>query len=165
MANRSLKGMFVRLRDEVRLGDCVHYSDSDLALTWLVLFEVSTLHVALPPALEHVLEVAFQQVISALRADKIKIDYVPQSPQVLDLPNARSPLYMQALLYWCAKLDCSPHILVDAYSRLGRSSPVSQAFLMVSNLKQEDENRRGRSTRGPDRAGTMPVFLATLPAR
>ncbi|MDO9405582.1 MAG: hypothetical protein Q7T87_16230 [Polaromonas sp.] len=164
MTNRSLKGIFVKLRDEVRLGDCVHYSDSDLVLTWLVLFEVSSLHVALPPALEHVLDIAFKKVVKAFAEDRIKIDYVPKSTQTLDLPDARSPMYMQALLYWCAKLDCTPDVLFDAYARLGRSSPASKAYLMVSSLKKDHQDRRGGSTAAPGE-GTMPVFLATLPAR
>ncbi|RYX97015.1 MAG: hypothetical protein EOO28_04480 [Comamonadaceae bacterium] len=165
MATRSLKNVLIRLRDEVRLGDCVHYRNSDTVLTWLVLFEVSKLHVVLPPALDHVLYVSFTNASQALRDGKIRIDYTPPVPETtFDLPEAKHPMYMQALLYWCTKFDCTPEVLVDAHSRLGRSATVARAFLEINGIKREEGRGEGGSRPGSN-IGTMPAFLATLPYR
>lgn len=165
---RNLKNRLIRHRDDIDRDAMTPYRESDIALTWLVLFEISKMTVELPESFQHVLDTAFDRTSEALREGHIALDYAPHSPQVFEMPEPRHPLYMQALLYWATKFDCGPAVLVDAYARLGRAAPVASGYLIVSSLKDDDEDRTerfgGSTMRPADQPSTLPLFVATLPA-
>lgn len=156
-----------RPTQEVRAGGCVHYSKSEPVLTWLVLSEVSNIPSELPEALQHVLESAFHRVARELREGRIELDYTPPSDFMLDIPAAQDPQYMQALLYWSTKFDCTPGVLVEAHARLGRLASVAHAFLTIAGIKEEDQRSDkecGTTFCPTDMPPTLAMFAHTSPS-
>ena len=83
---------------------------------------------------------AFELVLKGVRDGRIKLSYSPASLLVFDIPPRHDPLYLQAMVFWCAKMRCSLEVLVDAHSTLGNSAPVKDLFMIVSRSRREQLN-------------------------
>ncbi|MFC6282950.1 MULTISPECIES: hypothetical protein [Polaromonas] len=114
-----------------------HYSKSELVREFLVLHAFSGSRLSQVDRLEHAVAIAFDKVCRGIKQGLIELDYVPCESDRMNIPAIEHPHHMQALLYWCAQLGCTLHVLVDAYSTLGSTPSVESIRAKVWQLWRE----------------------------
>lgn len=152
-------------------GRATAYRHSEDVRHFLVLLALRTGTRDLSQELRAALPVALGRVIAGLQSGHILIDYSPQYADRVDIPTMNHAHYMQALLYWTARLDCSMERLAEAHARLGKAPKVAHVQHMIEQIENEenladthmgsthqeddapDELPRARGDRPPRRAG------------
>ncbi|MDO9402578.1 MAG: hypothetical protein Q7T87_00945 [Polaromonas sp.] len=138
------------------------YSKSQDVRDWLVHTALAGNNIPLTPDLHASHAAAFRRAREGVRKGLIELDYAPADEQVVDVPPINHPHHMQAMLYWCVRLDCTLELMSEAYAQLGRGMAFDQVAVTVRRLEaEESKNQRGwLRTRGRtiSPAATMPMF-------
>ena len=139
------------------------YSRSQDVRDWLVHTALAANNIPLTPALRASHATAFKRVCESVRQGRVKLDYEPLHDEVVDIPPINHAHHMQAMLYWCVRLDCTLALLSEAYAQLGRGVALSQVAATVKRLDDEESpavkgwlRTLGRSI---SPAATIPMFL------
>lgn len=115
-----------------------HFRRSEVVRDALVLLALAGSNVALPNDLKQALPLALEKVSLGVKSGMICLDYVPSAARVVDIPVVSHPLYMQALIFWAARLDCTLERLVEAHARLGASPSVVNVSMVLAQIERED---------------------------
>lgn len=142
-----------------------NYSKSQAVRAWLVYTALASNNLPMRPDLRASQKYAFRRVFEGLRRGLITLDFAPADEAVVEIPPINHPHYMQAMLYWCVRLDCNLSVLSEAYAQLGRAAPFEQMRVAAKRVQGEEKRARkvnkgwlrteGHSS-GP--AATMPMF-------
>ncbi|RYX91124.1 MAG: hypothetical protein EOO28_27040 [Comamonadaceae bacterium] len=145
-----------------------HYSRSQYVRDWLVYTALAGNNMPLTAHLRASQSGAFERVCNGVRRGTITLDYAPANDAIVEMPPINHPHHMQAMLYWCVRIDCSMSVLSEAYAQLGRSASLDQIRQVSKRVRQEEERERARKqsdkgwmrTQGHSNgaAATMPMF-------
>ena len=114
------------------------YANSELVRDWLVMAALASSGVPMSAGLHNDFALAFNRLVCGLQQGLVQLDYAPIDRTTLDIPPADHPHYMQALLYWSSRLECTPSVLVEAHARLGKSPTARNARLATRRIEKED---------------------------
>lgn len=111
------------------------------------------------PRMDDELKQAMHRVVKAVREHRVSFDFRPTSPSRLNFPPLEDPLFMQALIYWCVRLDCGIEELVEAQARLGATPLVTQveAALQVIRIEWEPTDGAKVDSRALGTVRTVPM--------
>ena len=118
------------------------YSRSGAVRDWLVYTALVGNNMPLTANMRASQEDAFARVFEGVRRGAITLDYSPAEDAVVDIPPINHPHYMQAMLYWCVRLDCTISVLSEAYAQLGRAAPVQHLRMTTRRVRIEEEKTR-----------------------
>lgn len=141
--------------------ETVPYARSEAVRELLVLLALSSSKVDMPKELGQAVAIAFGNVCHDLRHGLLALDYHPLDMGVMDIPSIDHPHYMQALLYWSNRADCTLDTLVDAHARLGSAPGVDSLLAAVKRISREalqGDSRTASTQRPRDVARTMLMF-------
>ena len=121
-------------------------------------------NVAMPADLQRALPLALEKVSQGVRSGMICLDYIPADARVVDIPVVSHPHYMQALMFWASRLDCTLERLVEAHARLGASPSIVNVSMVLAQIEREDAapgTHFGSTMSAYQGQATMPVFANT----
>ncbi|MDO9402604.1 MAG: hypothetical protein Q7T87_01080 [Polaromonas sp.] len=110
---------------------------SDIVRYWLVLCALDNHRAGDYVSNARHLEAVFALIIDGVRTGRITLDFRPESFVAFHLPARHDPQYIQALVYWCAKMKCPFEIMVVAHSQLGNHASLRRLFSVVGRLHRE----------------------------
>lgn len=140
------------------------YANSDLVRDWLVMSALAGSGVPMNTDLDNAFGLAFNRLVEGLQTGLVQLDYAPIDRETLDIPPADHPHYMQALLYWSSRLECTTSVLVEAHARLGRSPTAENAGIATRRIEKEERllgTWQGNAHGPHGTAETMPMFQTT----
>lgn len=141
-----------------------HFRNSASVREALVLLALASSNVAMPADLQRALPLALEKVSQGVRSGMICLDYIPADARVVDIPVVSHPHYMQALMFWASRLDCTLERLVEAHARLGASPSIVNVSMVLAQIEREDAapgTHFGSTMSAYQGQATMPVFANT----
>jgi hypothetical protein len=116
----------------------VPYTRSEAVRQLLTLVALTNDNAKAHPDMHVAMRGAFDNVMEGLRTGHLVLDYLPGAGAKVEIPPVSDPHYMQALLYWCSRLQCTLPRLVEAYARLGSQPSVEAMWATLRRIEQED---------------------------
>lgn len=147
-------------------GSARHFSNSDAVRQWLVLRALAEDSEGRKAGTPAALCEAYDRMAYGFRHDLIAIDYTPADDITLDIPNIDDPTYLQALVYWSVRMNCTLATLSEAHALLGANPSVDNASKAVARLEHEAsclDNWLGTLQMADPSPATVPMFEATRP--
>ena len=136
------------------------FSESDSVKEWQLMLAASASATPGNTPTPRQIADAFDRVAYGVRHGLISIDYVPADAVSMDIPHVGHPHYMQAMVYWCVRLDCTLTVLCEAHARLGRSPSITNAQSAVQRVAHEETPVARQRSATP---ATVPMFERTRP--
>lgn len=79
-----------------------------------------------------------KRILADIRKQKLVLDFYPDKDDLVKLPMVGDPLRMQAILYWCSRLNASIPHLKEACARKGEDATPDGIKKTIEKIKFED---------------------------
>ena len=145
-------------------GSARHYTNSDSVRQWLVLRALSGDAEGQKAASQQALDMAFDRMAYGFKHELIELDYSPADGVTLDIPNIDDPTYLQAMVFWSVRMNCTLSTLSEAHALLGSHPSVKNTCRAVARLEHDaasDDRWAGTLQVGTDTPPTIAMFEST----